>query len=369
MSIGLDVHLQSHRTISSFDTLLESAGLERIAAMTDSEVLIPRKGHTYHRGALVPANGGALPPHPNWKLVQYHDTGNAAFVPPARLIPWTGYAERVLGIPSTRGTTATSALHISIWRCELWTEGLFSCLFYTLGFLEAEAGRGTVSGLDTPPHRILVDWTSELILCHGGSARDNAWNHFFEQPDAPSAARQSDSRAVTHELSAADVAAAAAAGTLAVTSRFGPPWFAKLGRFRGAEPEEGAKAGGGGGRLDAATLAEGRAAFERWLVLRPTLRARVDACAAAAFGGRATRWLALHVRQTDKLKLDTPAYWQLTPSAVAEHAVATAAATNCDGVFVASDDATFKGAVCAALERTPPLEKRSLLQPPHALPL
>ena len=34
---------------------------------------------------------------------------------------------------------------ISVWRCEMWTEGLFSCLFYALGFLEEEAAAGAVA--------------------------------------------------------------------------------------------------------------------------------------------------------------------------------------------------------------------------------
>jgi hypothetical protein len=343
MNVGLDVHLQSSGS-SSFEEMVEAAGIERLVAMRDYEVLAPRKGHTLHRGKLV--RSGMSPPHPNWVMVEYYDTRKTFFVPPARILPWTGYAERVVGLAEDKARAVPpTAIAMSIWRCELWTEGFFSVLFFTLGFLEAECQHGQASGLGTPPQRILVDWTSDLILFHGGVRSDNAWNHFFEQPPPPG-----QSASLPAPTSAAEVQAAAAAGTLAIASRFGAPWFTKLGNFRGAEPEEGAKAGGGG-RLDCATIREGRAAVQRWLVLKPPIRQRVATAAAQVFRTEGTRWLAVHVRQTDKLKLEKSEKWQLQPASVAAHAVATAAAMGCRGVFLASDDANFKASVGAELRR------------------
>ena len=54
---GLDVHVADKRKAGksgSFEELLEAAAIERLAKMTDYEVLAPRKGFTYHRAQLVP---------------------------------------------------------------------------------------------------------------------------------------------------------------------------------------------------------------------------------------------------------------------------------------------------------------------------
>ena len=182
--IGLDVHLQSAKNpSSSFDAMIEAAGLERIANMRDEEVLTPRPGQTLHRGALekeIPP--GACPPQENWVLVEDYAADKCVFVPPARILPWTGYAERIVGKVARPAARVASYMPISIWRCELWTEGFFSCLFFAVGFLEAECGVGQASGLDMAPQRMLIDWSSNLVLFHGGGERDdNAWNHFFEQ--------------------------------------------------------------------------------------------------------------------------------------------------------------------------------------------
>ena len=335
--LGLDVHLAHEQPQRTFEETLEKAGIERLAQMVDSNVLAPRKGHTYHRGNLHPTPQGIQPPSKNWVVIEYEDTGSTVFCPPARVIPWHGYAERVVG--QAIAAKKVRSLHVSVWRCELWTEGLFSCLFFALGFLQAEVEAGAASGLNVAPDRMLIDWTSELILCHGGRQSDNAWNHFFEQPPPPKPPKKGAQQAAA--VSAAEVEAAAEAGTLAVTARFGAPWFDKLGRFRGAEPVEGGAAdGAGGGRLDEATLREGRAAFKRWLRVRPAIQARVDATVRAVLrDGRAQRWLAVHVRQTDKLQLASPGKWVLDAASVASHAAATATALRCDGVFIASDDA------------------------------
>ena len=215
---------------SAFHIAIESAALERLDEMTDAEVLSPLKGHTLHRGTLVGLPAGSTPPHPNHIAVRYLATDKTYFVPPARILPWRSYADTVIGktssqpLPRAPTGKQAAAPAISIWRCEMWVEDLFSCLFWTLGFLEADSSRGEASGLNSPPQRMLVDWSSELILFHGGASRDNAWNHFFEQPPTP------DHSSSTTPVHQADVEAAAAANTLAITTRFGPPWFDKLGR-------------------------------------------------------------------------------------------------------------------------------------------
>ena len=63
------------------------------------------------------------------ELQAFHS--KAIAVPEGRLVAWQGYVERLAG-GEPRGAGSSC-----VWRCEIWTEGLFSLVFWALGFLES----------------------------------------------------------------------------------------------------------------------------------------------------------------------------------------------------------------------------------------
>ena len=100
--------------------------------------------------------------------------------------------------------------------------------------------------------------------------------------------------------------------------------------------------------MDASTVVEGRQAFERWLVVKPAIVAR----AAAAFEANCTarlpadKWLAVHVRQTDRMYGEA---WHFDSRTLVAQIVERAAGLRCGGALVASDDAEMKAAIVAQL--------------------
>ncbi|CAE7514791.1 unnamed protein product, partial [Symbiodinium natans] len=247
----------------------------------------------------------------------------ALALPEARLVRWQGYPGRLLsGCQGSKKRTATPDLPITAWRCEIWTEGLFSLLFWALGWLEAEAATARQAS------ELCIDWTDPRILLHGGSARyaDNAWNHFFEQPTG-------------EELSTDCLEGAASAGRLKIVVRFGPPWFTKFGEFRGADEGSGEFEGIRGGRLDDQTASAGREAIRRWIRVRPRIRQRVtewcEGHAEALVG-----CLAVHIRRTDKLEQCRSNQW--SEQQLAAQIYAFSAALGLHSVLLCSDDAALK---------------------------
>jgi hypothetical protein len=240
------------------------------------------------------------------------------------------------------------------------------------------------------PDRLMIDWTNDRLLFHGGKgAAANAWDSFFEAPPPPKAALHggSDDRRLPPADLAARIERAAAAGTLGVTTVWGPPYFCKLGNFRGGEPRgfvprlQGGGGGDGdvpggrqdaydddddddpmvsrstpsagclprqldehlwGGPLDATTIDEGREALARWVVVRPYLRERAAAHLDALCAARLPmeQWVAVHVRQTDKMREGR--VWHFGVAALAAQVCERAAGLRCSGAFLASDDPDLK---------------------------
>ena len=80
------------------------------------------------------------------------------------LLPWTGYAARVTSwaaasTPEDSHGPLDDIPTIAIWRCELSCEGLFSALFWALGFIENGLCR---CGLPDEVDHVLID----LSLIH-----------------------------------------------------------------------------------------------------------------------------------------------------------------------------------------------------------
>merc|ERR1712196_261661 len=63
------------------------------------------------------------------------------------------------------------------------------------------------------------------------------------------------------------------------------------------------------------------------------------------------RWLAMHIRRSDK-EIETPENVALSISQAIEQAHATCKAWQCSGIFVCSDDWWFKESICSALQKS-----------------
>jgi hypothetical protein len=335
----------------------------------------------------VPAESRAI----RFAKSRFAEISGVFFMGEKNIIPWAGFVERLLdgctrsgGVaPTGRAVAAATArpgdsILFSVWRAEIHVEGFFSLLLWTIGFLEHER--------QARPHaQLLVDWTDERITFSQADGRTdahaNAWNDFFYQPVAPTDGKDGKDgkeAAAAAEPLASEVHEAAQRDRLRVVNHCGRPrFFAKFADFRGAQPvPEGFKGkvvGGGqitGGRVDEATAASGRAAFKRWLQLRPQISDRVDAIVRDQLEGRMARsgvrlvlggssatgaevgeadgWLAVHIRRTDKLQMCAPNR-NLSVSTAAQQAASFARSLHCGGVLLCSDDALFRDELAAAL--------------------
>eukprot|EP00439_Symbiodinium_sp_Y106_P082853 s4_g22.t1 len=294
-----------------------------------AEVLAPDKEHWLHRGQIVDeyAEGQTLPP--GYRVVELR-SGKAFALPEARLVPWRGYPQRLLA--GCQGSSKqTPDLPCAVWRCEIWTEGLFSLLFWALGWLETEAAAASQAT------NLLIDWTDPRILLHGGGERyaNNAWNHFFEQPAGEG-------------LPEGSLEAAEAHGRLKIVVRFGMPWFKKFGEFRGADEGNGDVQGIRGGRLNEAAASAGRVAMRRWIRVRPSIRQRVEAWCDAQ-NEDVARSLAVHIRRTDKLEQCRSNQWSEKELAMQIRTFCSSLALPC--VFLCSDDVSLKGQLARQLGR------------------
>ena len=302
-----------------------------------------------------------------------------------RLLRLAGYMERLAlrAPPPSSQTAKESPLFaavsdadggalplVSVWRAEVWWEGLFSVLFWALGFLESEAlgGEGSLHG--AVPTHCYIDWTDERLCFHRSSrqaAPPNAWLSLFETPpplrrsaggtsgssggggcgsDGGTSRGSSSSCAALPPLSTEAFAAAAAAGRVRVSVCYGRPAFEKLGGLIGADRIDDPAMRGG--RLDDGTAARGRQAVSRWLRVRPPVLRRASWLQARQMAGLPmAQWLAVHVRRSDKL-VQCPDNG-LPVASVCAGVRAYCSALGCRGVFVCSCDAAFKAEVSAVL--------------------
>lgn len=85
------------------------------------------------------------------RVVVFEDTPMPLSVAEGRLVRSSGYFRRLLGVgfingsPYEDGARCGGDGFATVWRSEVWTDGLFSMLFWALGFLESAAGGGAPS--------------------------------------------------------------------------------------------------------------------------------------------------------------------------------------------------------------------------------
>lgn len=285
-----------------------------------------------------------------------------------RMVKLSGYYKRLTtpgGIPQRTPVPANNdkfnSIIVSVWRAEIWWEGLFSMLFWALGFLEAEARGGPGALHGGAPTHCLIDWTDERSCFHPSNnpkSPKNAWLSLFEPPPALG------SSAAVAPLDAAALADAASGNRLRVSVRYGKSSgaFRKLGELVGADAIDDKAMRGG--RLDDATAAIGRAAVARWIVVRPALQQRANKLQermmglaptsigdlGSASGPRAplSKWLGVHVRRSDKL-VQCPQN-DLALEDLLAQIRGYCIALGCSCVFLCSCDRQLKVSLSAKLE-------------------
>ena len=282
-------------------------------------------------------------------------------------MPLTGYYSRLLGRGASQPTDQNAAPTISVWRAELWWEGLWSVIFWALGFLEKEAAGGPSCLHGQSPTHCLIDWTDECLPFWPSfkpSAPSNAWNSLFEPPlpiHAP--VDGSEDAGGGNVLTMAELEDAARDGRLKVSLCYGRAGgrgdpalesFAKLNGLAGADPlVNGPEAWMSGGRLTEAQVAVGRKAAKRWLVVKPAIEKRATKLQADQLTSRLPmeQWLAVHVRRSDKL-VQCPQN-DIAVASLVEQIAARCANLGCLGAFVCSCDAALKRRLTSLLEAEP----------------
>ncbi|CAK0800426.1 unnamed protein product [Prorocentrum cordatum] len=184
--------------------------------------------------------------------------------------------------------------------------GLFSMFSMAMGQVELRRRYGQA---------LLVDWSWEGLLYRGPAGEPNLWNAFFRQPAELQMGRAELLGALRqkqyHQTTSSD---------------------AVYGGFSGVVQDYGA--------ISPAKAAHGRELCRRSFVLQGAFEARIQAVASVLLGG-GHRWLAVHVRQTDK-GCEASANLELSEENVATRVVAQCGAWGLDAVFLCSDSAALK---------------------------
>lgn len=162
--------------------------------------------------------------------VQLSSNGEAVGTCPDQVVPRAGYLERISQASPRHGCSEGSAVHV--WRCQLWTEGLFSLVFWAVGYLESEHQQH-------PTATLLIDMADPRLRYRGPEGCPNFWTALFKQPVSADPACRDDTLDEESAPLCAVLEAAQAAGSLSVSSKFGAPFFEKLGEHHGSEPVTG----------------------------------------------------------------------------------------------------------------------------------
>lgn len=206
---------------------------------------------------------------------------------------------------------------VVVWRCEC-RHGFFSLFNLALCCAEQCERQGSA---------FLVDWSSPKLLYCGPPGRPNLWSAFFEQPAELRCRRD-------------DLLCAIAEG-LHFDWHGLPPqdsWILQgvIEDWGGLTPE---------------CAARGRGLCRRNIALNAQLLRRVRAAAGQLLGGR-RRWLAVHIRRTDK-SVEAPVNFALSTDNLAARILVQCKVWGCDGVFLCTDDPTLKQELTARLAGAP----------------
>lgn len=204
---------------------------------------------------------------------------------------------------------------VLIWRCK-HAHGLFSMLSLALGHAEQCEKRGFA---------LIVDWSDEDLLYRPPPGESNLWTAFFQQP------------AEAHFEPAA-LRDALRQGKYVETNRHD----AVFGAYRGVVQDYGV--------IPPELAAYGRGLCKRNLALRDRFAAVLRAAAAKFLDGSpGSRWLAVHIRRSDKA-VEAKANLQLTETEILERVLAQCRAWSCNAVFLCTDDAALKRTLIGKLE-------------------
>lgn len=230
-------------------TIVNHSG-ELTTTQTGAEVWIT------HQGAMTLGRILGSGSTPNTIRVQ-DSTGELEVIPDAVLPGDSSYATKLCKGATLAPEALASFSTVSVWRCQLWTEGFFSLVFWALGFLEAsQAPVGTA---------LLIDMSDPRLRYRGTESHPNFWTAFFKQPIAAAAvALRCGETAALEQL----VEKAHASQQLKIATCFGPPHFEKLGAFQGSDEAT--------GRLEFSVAQAGQRAVQRWVTIQDHIKDKVD---------------------------------------------------------------------------------------------
>jgi len=201
---------------------------------------------------------------------------------------------------------------VLVWRCK-HPHGLFSMFSLALGHAERCEKQGW---------SLIIDWSGEELLYRGPPGEPNLWTAFFKQPAE-----------LKHEPE--ELLRVLRQGEFYETARHD----AVFGAYRGVIQDYGG--------IPPHLAAHGRALCRRSVVLRERFTQRVQAAAETLLGG-SHRWLAVHIRRSDKA-CEAKANLELTDDDIMLRIVAQCSVWCCDAVFLCSDDAALKQRLRARL--------------------
>lgn len=196
---------------------------------------------------------------------------------------------------------------VLIWHCE-HPHGLFSMFSLAMGHME------TCNQQDIA---LIVDWSGKDLLYRGPQGEPNLWTAFFRQPAELSFAH--DPQALLQALQQ---------GIYLETSKHDNVFGSYKGVIQGY------------GSIPPKQAASGRALCKRNLVLCQRFEKKLASAASQLLSG-GHRWLAVHVRRSDKA-CEAQANFDLTDMDIVMRIEAQCLAWRCDAVFFCTDDAALK---------------------------
>lgn len=219
-----------------------------------------------------------------------------------------GYPTPQAGLPFAQCIPPTLALRLPqvlVWRCK-HPHGLFSMFSIALGHAHqcAESGK-----------TLVVDWSGDDLLYQGPPEQPNLWSAFFMQPAELVIERETLNNLLMR-------------GQFVETDSND----AVFGALRGVMQ--------GYGGIPKSFAAYGRAFVRETIALRVEFARRLHGAIDQILGSRC-RWLAVHVRRSDK-GVEAEANMRLTDGDILERVIRQCIAWRCDGVFLCTDDADLK---------------------------